>query len=311
MKKAIKWISIILGTLLLVATIACFYLKSKFVKLGTRKLEAQVTAIPIPSDSASLERGKLLAVGCRECHGHDYSGKDFFNDPAIGYMSSPNLTPAQGSAVENYTDLDWVRTLRHAINPKGRPLMVMPSEAIGLLGDQDLGCLIAYMKSIKPIEKPMGPTQFTFMANILAGAGLFGNLYPYDIIKHDAVRSITAPAKAATKEYGFYFTQFHGCATCHGEQFNGFKSPDPVSPPGSNITTGGNFGKWNLDDFKNTLRSGKTPEGKILDAKFMPWPGIGVHEDVELEALYLYLKSLPALPNSPTLEKALKKQKGT
>ena len=87
MKKAIKWIGIILGALLLVAAISSFYLKSKFVKQGTRKVDAKVTAIVIPSDSASLERGKLLAVGCRECHGHDYSGKDFFNDPAIGYMA--------------------------------------------------------------------------------------------------------------------------------------------------------------------------------------------------------------------------------
>jgi hypothetical protein len=39
----------------------------------------------------------------------------------------------------------------------------------------------------------------------------------------------------------------------------------------------------------------------------MPWPGIGAHEDVELEAIYNYLKSLPALPNSAELEKVMKK----
>ena len=51
--------------------------------------------------------------------------------------------------------------------------------------------------------------------------------------------------------------------------------------------------------------SGKTPENKTLDAKFMPWPGIGVHDDEELEALYNYLKSLPATPTDAKLQKKL------
>lgn len=306
MKKALKWIGIILLGILLIGAIAAFYLKSKFENLDKRNFSYSPKIIQIPSDSASLARGKLLSVGCRECHGSDLGGKDFFNDPAIGFMSSPNLTPGKGSATEKYTDIDWLNALRHGINPRGKPLMVMPSEAIGLLNDIDLGALIAYLKSAPPVDKPKGPTHFTFMASVMAGAGLFGNLYPHDIIDHQAVENIKIIPISNSTAYGEYFTKFHGCATCHGKNFNGGASPDPVSPPSPNITTKGNFGKWSLDQFKQTLRTGTTPEGKILDPKFMPWAGIGVHSDIEIEALYNYLKSIPPMDNDPAYDKKLK-----
>jgi mono/diheme cytochrome c family protein len=309
MKKVLKWIGIGLGAVVLLLAITAFYFKSKYENENKRTVEPEVTVFTIPTDSASLERGKVLSVGCRGCHGNDYAGSDFFNDPAIGYMSSPNLTPAPGSATEKYTDKDWIRTLRHAVNPVGKPLMVMPSEGIGLLSDTDLGSLIAYLKTLSPVVKPLGPTKFTLFAKILAGAGQFGNLYPYDIIKHDEVKTIQAPPKSSNADYGAYMVRFHGCKACHGEELNGGISPDPISPPPTNISTGGNLGKWTVDQFRETMRSGKTPEGKLLDAKFMPWPGIGAHDDEELEAVFNYIKSFPALPNSAVLDKKLKEMK--
>ncbi len=309
MKKILKWILISLAGIILLLAAGAIYFKNKFETLANREAKVNPAPITIPDDSVSLERGKILSVGCRGCHGHDYSGLDFFNDPTIGYMSSPNITSAKGSATEKYSDLDWVRTLRHAVSPKGRILMVMPSEAIGLLSDQDLGCLIAYLKSARPIEKPQGPTHFTVMAKIMAGAGLFGNLYPYDIIDHEKMDHIAAPPKSSSPEYGKYMIGFHGCTTCHGKNLNGGISSDPVSPPGLNITAGGNLGKWSLDEFKSTMRGGKTPEGKILDPKFMPWPGVAAHDDIELEALYNYLKSIPSMETDPAVAKKLAKMK--
>lgn len=306
MKKVLKWIGIILLGILLIGTLVAFYLKSKFENLDKRSFSYNPKMIEIPSDSASFARGKLLSVGCRECHGPDLGGKDFFNDPAFGYMSSPNLTPGKGSATEKYTDKDWLNALRHGINPAGKPLMIMPSESIGLLNDIDLGALIAYLKSAPPVDKPRGPTHFTFMASVMAGSGLFGNLYPHDIIEHNAMEKIETIPVSALPVYGEYLTKFHGCKTCHGKNLNGGLHPDPVFPPVPNITTQGNFGKWTLEQFKQTLRTGTTPEGKIMDSKSMPWAGIGVHTDTELEALYNYLKSIPAMENDPAYDKKVK-----
>ncbi len=300
--KILKWIGIIIGAVLLIGLISAFYLKSKFENGAQRNLTPTITEIKILNDSASLVRGKVLSVECRICHGNDLAGQPFFNDPQLGYMSSPNLTRALGSNTEKYTDQDYIRTLRHGAKPNGQPVMVMPSESIGLMSDEDLGCLIGYLKTVEKVEKPLGSTNFTMFAKILAGAGAFGDMYPYDIIDHNAVQSIKAPEHSTSKEYGAYITRYIGCAKCHGEHFNGGVSPDPISPPPTNITPTGNIGKWSLAQFKETMRGGKTPEGKILEDKFMPWSGIAAHDDSEIEALYNYLKSLPPLPNSKEYE---------
>lgn len=298
MKKILKWTGIILAGLVLIIAGAVFYLKNKFNAQGQRHIDQKVELIQIPQDSAALARGAILAVSCRDCHGQDYGGNDFFNDPQIGYMASPNLTPHAQSAAAKYTTEDWIRALRHGLNPQGRPLMVMPAESYSKLSDDDLGALIAYMQKVPSVDRPLGPTRFTLFAQILAGAGAFGNLYPYDVVLHDQVHHVTAPPKASTPEYAEYIIGYSGCKTCHGDTFNGAPHPDPVAPFSSNITPGGNLGKWTKDQFIQTMRSGKTPEGKVLNAKFMPFAAIGVHDDQDLETLYNYLKSLPALPDS-------------
>ncbi len=306
MKKVLKWIGLGMGVFMVLLVITSFILKSKFINLEKRRFTYGIPDINIPADSASITRGLILSVGCRDCHGLDLSGKDFFNDPSIGYMSSPNITRGKGSATEQYNDKDWIRTFRHGIDPTGRPLMTMPSESIGQLSDRDLSCLIAYLKSIKPIDKGRGPTHFTFMAQVLAGAGMFGNLYPQDIINHQKVNTIASIPISDKPEYGEYVSRYFGCKTCHGAKLNGFISPDPSAPPCPNITFKGNPGKWTSNQFIQTMRTGTTPEGKILDAKYMPWPALAAHSDVEIEAVYNFLKSIPAMENNAAYDKKIK-----
>jgi hypothetical protein len=41
------------------------------------------------------------------------------------------------------------------------------------------------------------------------------------------------------------------------------------------------------------MRTGMTPAGKQLNAKYMPWPVLGQMTDEELSALWLSLKATP------------------
>ncbi len=294
MKKVLKWIGISLLGLIILLTITAFILSSRFKSLAKKTYDIVPAEIPIPTDSVSLERGRLLSLGCCTCHGYDYAGKDFFNDPAIGYMSSPNLTKAKGSATENFKNADWVRAIRHGVSHKNTPLMVMPSESFRYFSDEDLGSLIAYLNTLEPIEKPQPESKFTFMANVLAGAGMFGpldSMYAAQYIDHQALQHTTAPPIGSTLEYGEYMVKFMGCQTCHGKDFNGGKHPDTVAPLVPSISNKGNFGNWSLEQFKSVFRSGRTPEGKTLNPEFMPFAPIGAFSDVELEALYKYIKS--------------------
>jgi mono/diheme cytochrome c family protein len=293
MKRFLKWTGIILLSLIVVLLLASWVLSRSFLKEFEKVYEIDVASINIPSDSASLERGRQLSVSCRDCHDVDLAGKVFFDDPTIGVLPSSNLTRAKGSETEGYSDLDFVRALRHGLNKQGNALMVMPSNSYTHLSDEDLGCLIAYVKSLPAIERTFSPRRFNYTAKVMAGAGLFGELFPYNEIDHTKARKVIAPPMADTPEYGHYVAKIGGCFACHGPDLGGGVSPDPVSPPVPNISKSGNPGKWSKEQFKQTFRSGLTPEGKNLDGKFMPFAGISALNDVEIEALYTYIQSLP------------------
>ncbi len=62
----------------------------------------------------------------------------------------------------------------------------------------------------------------------------------------------------------------------------------------ANLTQGGELGNWTPEDFITTLRTGVNPAGHKLREE-MPWQEIAQMTDIELEAIFLFLKSLPPL----------------
>lgn len=302
MRKFLKGVGITILCLLVIIVIASFVMINKYKKMSKVTYEANAKEIPILTDSASLVRGASLAASiCSSCHGGDFSGTMFFDVKELGQVAAPNITP--GGKPKNYSDLDYVRSIKYGVKPDGHGLFVMPVEDFNYMSDADLGSLIGYLKSVPASDKTWPDSKFTTMAQILAGAGMFGNLYNAEIVDLTDNKSIVAPEPSTSVEYGQYTMRIHGCWTCHGEQLNGMKSPDPSSPPGANITPKGNFGRWSLAQFSETLHSGVTPEGKTLNNEYMPWVTLGLMTDVELEALYNYLKSLPPLDDAEVLAK--------
>jgi cytochrome c2 len=294
MKKILKWTGILILSLVLIVLLGSLFLAYKFNSKFEKVYTLTPAPVAIPTDSASVARGAMLAVGCQGCHEKDLGGKVFFDDPNIGMLPSSNLTRAAGSETEGYTDEDFVRALRHGLNKKGNPLMVMPSESTGELSDKDLGCLIAYIKSLPPVERSFDKRHFTFMSQVMAGAGLFGDLFSYEIIDHDSRKNMTAPPLSDSPEYGEYIVRTHGCKTCHSVNFGGGNSPDPVSPPVPDISKGGKISSWSKEQFVSFFRTGKTPDGRLPNPQFMPWEGLGALETAEIESVYNYIQSLPA-----------------
>jgi mono/diheme cytochrome c family protein len=293
MKKILKWIEIVLGSLiglLLIVAIVLFIDAS--VRLN-KTYTIQAETVIFPTDTASIERGKHLAdVFCAECHGDDFSGKVFFNVAPIGIINALNLTPGEGGAGSEFTDVNWVLAVRHGVNPEGKPLLIMPSKERYNLSDADFGDIIAYLKSLPPVNKEWDDPQLTPLGKIMIAAGAFGDILNVETINHTGTRPV-APVESVTAEYGGYLVNSFGCTTCHGKDLAGGRDPEPGSPPVPDLTPGGDLGKWTDQDFINTLRTGINPKQHQL-THFMPWKYLGHMTDNELEAVWLYLKSLPA-----------------
>jgi mono/diheme cytochrome c family protein len=253
-----------------------------------------VTAVELPTDPADLEEGRRLSVtrGCVDCHDKDLGGRAVVDDPAIGVLYAANLTSGEGGIAPGFTDADWVRAIRHGVSPEGRPLVLMPSQEYYPLSDRDLGRLIAYLKSVPPVDRPEQDIAVGPVARVLMTVGEFP-LLAAERIDHAAPRS-EAPEPGETAAYGAYVAA--GCSGCHREDFAGgpIAGGPPDWPPAANLTphpTAG-LGGWSEDDFIKAMREGVRPDGSDLNPA-MPWPLFTEMTDVELKALWLFLRSVP------------------
>jgi cytochrome c553 len=179
--------------------------------------------------------------------------------------------------------------LRYGVKPNGKPAMVMPSQNISRLSDEDLGALIAYLKTLPPINRESPAPKLTVMAQVLFALGQFGKL-PAEIIAESGSPK-AAPARAVSVEYGEYIAWVAGCRDCHGANLTG-GTAGPGGPAAPNLTPGGQLSVWTEEDFTQAFRTGVTPQGQ-LDTENMPIAEYQMADD-DLRALFLYLRSLPA-----------------
>ncbi len=290
---AYKWIGIIIGSLSIALIVFIIFHIERADDLMHRSLDIEPVTMEVNIDSGALRIGrKWVNSICAECHGSDLGGNTVIEDPMIGRLYAPNLTSGVGGI--GYLNNDnWLAALRHGISATGRPLLLMPSMEYTNMRKEDIGGIIAYLKTLPPVDRVNKESTFKPIAKFLLSAGVFGKLFGADVIDHNA--PIPENRKHETLENrGEYLTEIIGCKGCHGESLSGKYTGDPISPLASNLTPSGNFSKWTFNDFYSFIHTGRTPEGKTVINRYMPWRAYSRLPDSELEAIYAYLKSLDA-----------------
>lgn len=287
MRKVLKWIGIILGGLVGLLIVAGVVLYSIGYSNLNKTRQVQPITISIPGDEAALARGEhLVDVTCTSCHGADLSGDILLDDPVMGTVYTANIT----GLTDQRSDEELVLAIRHAIGPGGRQIIAMPSDAFIYYSAEDLGAIIAYLKTIPRNEKEYRAPDLSIPGYIMLGAGMFGDLSTAEVINHEQQFS-QMPEVGANEAYGAYLS--HLCTTCHGQDLSGAQPSVPGSPIAPNLTPGGGLAAWSEADFIQAMRSGVTPSGHQLDPDFMPWKSWAKLHDEELQAIWMYLASLP------------------
>jgi mono/diheme cytochrome c family protein len=294
MKKALKWLALVLGGLvvLLGISIAAMY------TIGNSRLtgiEITTRPITVPADEASIARGEHLVQnisGCASCHGLDLSGKVFVEDPMIGIITASNLTRGSGGVGSFYTVEDWDRAIRHGVSADGRILGGMPSNHYAHLSDEDLSAIIAYLQNVPAVDHVLPARAISFPGTVIFGVLDYANL-PYANVNHEAVGT-NVTEMSVSPGYGEYLVRIAVCADCHGADLAGRSPQDaqPGPPAGPDLTSSGSLGNWSAQEFMTAMRAGRTPDGRQLSEE-MPWMYYAGMTDNELEAMYLYLRQLP------------------
>jgi len=230
-------------------------------------------------------------VGCMGCHGKDFGGGVIVDEPILGRWVAPNLTMGKGSVTREYTASDWDHAVRHGLRRGGRSSS-MPAIEFVNLSDHELSDIVAYIRSLPPVDRDLGRVKFgpvfTFVMAFDSSALVAFN------IDHEKAHAVEPPDSAPTAEYGEHIVQV--CRGCHGANLSGGKiQGDPNMPIVANLTpheTG--LKDWTEADFIRALREGKRKDGRELSG-YMPWRAYGQMSDAELKAIWAYLRTVPAV----------------
>jgi len=289
MRKFIKILAGLVGVLVLaaLALVAVAWFHSE--RAMARSYVASDPPLTVSRDPETLARGAHLFAtrGCGDCHGAHGEGKLVFDAGPVAKIVAPNITT--GGHLMHMNADQVAAAIRHGIRHDGHALVFMPSEDFHEMSDEDTAAIVAHLQSLPASKNVPPPLEVRPLGRILYLFGKFP-LLPAEHLDHSP-RARSAPAIAATAEYGKYLAQ--GCTGCHGRDFAGQHVPGtpPEFPDAQNRTPAAN-GHWQEADFFRAIREGKRPDGSAINP-FMPWQTFAKMSDVELSALWAYLHTLP------------------
>lgn len=292
MRRFIKWAGVGLGLLLL--GVAGLFAVAWAVtgKAMSRTYTINDPPLQASQDPAALQRGRHLfdTRGCGDCHGAQGAGRVMIDDPALGRIVTSNLTRSVRDPA--YTDDAIAAAIRHGVRHDGTPLLIMPSGDFDNLDNADIAALIAYMRSLPANDNDPGTSTVRPIGRVLYTLGKLP-LFPAEAIDH-APRTRQAPVAAITADYGRYVAQ--SCTGCHGGDFGGGSVVIPGKPPSANLTPHPDgLAEWSEADFLRLMHTGQRPDGRAVDP-LMPWAVYKKMDDVELRAMWTYLRTIEPVP---------------
>jgi mono/diheme cytochrome c family protein len=317
MNKFLKIFLIIVAVLAFAVTTVLSILKFKYPAVGP------APQIKVDTSPTQIERGKYLAnhvAVCVDCHsqrdwnmfagplipGTEGKGGEEFNEEYgfPGTFYSRNITPA---GIGNWTDGEIYRAITSGVSKNGKPFFpVMPYMNYNTMATEDVYAIIAYLRTLKPVENKVPPSSPNFPINFI--------LRTMPQPAHPQAR----PDKADVLAYGKYLTNIAACDGCHtpqekGKAIEGMYLAGGFAFPlaGGGVVRSANLtpdketgiGRWSRESFISRFKTyadssmQKIPAEKGKMNTFMPWIMYSGMSEEDLGAIFTYLQSVPAISN--------------
>jgi cytochrome c553 len=250
----------------------------------------------------AVERGRHLLqsrYACAACHGESFGGGTMIDAPVMGRILGPNLTRGRGGKTASYRAADWDRIVRHGVLPDGRPA-AMPSEDFQLMSDQELSDIVVYITSLPPVDHEAAAPTWGPIGKLLIATGRLPMAAERVPGRGDA-HPVAPPPTGASVELGRHIAGT--CMGCHRENYAGgpILAGDPSWPPARNLTPHAEgLSTWTYDRFVNAMRNGMRPDGTALKIPMtFVTPYAKKVTDVEMQALWMFMRSLPPTATNP------------
>lgn len=317
MKKILKIFLVLI--ILIVVSIASLltYVKVALPNVG------EAPDLKIEATPEMLARGEYLAknvVGCVECHatrdftkfagpiisGSEGQGGELFGTQLgfPGEYYAPNITP---SGIGDWTDGEVFRAVTSGVSKDGHALFpIMPYPHFGTMLKEDIYAVIAYIRTLKPIENTPPTSSSEFPMNFIINT----------IPKPPAFTTI--PPKEELIKYGEYITNAALCMDCHTVRVKGEFQMDQYMAGGFNmpLPSGGTVRSANITPDKKTGIGNWTEQQFLARFKIysdssyvpqpvnagefntmMPWAYYSRMNEEDLKAIFAYLQSIKPVEN--------------
>jgi mono/diheme cytochrome c family protein len=283
-KRILKWIGMIIGGLLGLIIIA--YLVISAVSASRFNRTYEVTAdftLNVPDDPESIAEGqRLYTIMCQSCHTENLAGQTF-EDFMTGQIYVANLTTGSGGVGSNRSDEDIARAVWYGVKPDGSPTIIMPPEFNQAVNISDMEKLIAYIRSVPPVDTDYPQMRPGPMMRVMHVTGIF----PL-VTAEMAGMNEPPPGPISVEDtlaYGEYRATF--CTACHGADFTGndFAGGPNITPHETAI------GTWSEEEFSRAIRQGERPDGTAISTD-MPWETFSLYTDEEVQAIWSYLQTV-------------------
>lgn len=261
---------------------------------------------------AQLARGKYLAeavMNCKACHTPlDESGpvadKEYAGGlevtEAFGTWRSPNITQDQKTGIGGWTDEQIIAAVREGKRPTGEQMYpVMPYDYFASATDEDMKALVAYLRTVKPIENAVaGNTDLKLDKPKAQGVG----------------KGQTGGDFVATGEY---LVKLAHCGRCHtplmpdgkpdadkflagGREFNAFEYQGKGKVWSANLTPDKNtgIGGYSEDEIVKAIVELDKRDGTAIVGPMTFYIGSWSNlNSIDAKAIAKYLQSLPPVAN--------------
>lgn len=230
--------------------------------------------VAIPRDPAAIAEGGRLArlAGCRGCHGPNGEGRVWTSDRLTGTIAPPALA----RKLAGYSDAELVRLIRYGVKRDGSTLFRMPSRALGSWADDDLGRIIAWLRTLKPgagdsrVETSYGP---------LPRLGMLTGSF------EESVRHVRLAPAHRPPETGRYVYDT-ACAACHRLGDDHAPGDGPAAPALAPRAAG-----QDPAAFHRLLRAGMGRHGRDRGPiSAVARDAVHALGDMEIAALHAYLR---------------------
>ncbi len=215
MRRLLKWLGYGLAGVLGLLILAVLFVYIASARILARTYDIPLGSIEIPVDPALAADGARLTGlwGCEGCHGEGVTGEKMFEQRFVGSVTAPNLT----EILPLYSGAELDRLVRRGVRRDGTSALVMPAEFYYHIPEDQLGAIVAYLRSLPAGEGPGEGVKL----GLLGRAFLVLGRFPLAADEVDASSPrMPYPGPSDLHALGEYWATI-GCSSCHGEDLRG------------------------------------------------------------------------------------------